>query len=359
MPAHEGEQFDIRTTVEEFKQSVVAMYSLWKPGMEIQVSHIKRRNVPLFVFPGGVKPSRPSRAEDHALSKARASSSNKFSSKIVETCRKNGDKSVEVADAFSKRDQFDAIASGGEGNLAEGSNTFMSTLLPFSASSMCIKTEEGLGTKLSNSPESNGIVDVDIESRKRKHVDDVVDNNSTDLKHMVHHSVISPETVRTEVSGDSATEAFGASLCVKNAEALAINNSSCSSPGLTTLPEELDDYELNGKAKDLGAAVSSHTVEPSAGKDVRMQAGNSSSNNFTNGGVEELEVLAFGLSFLLLLKNLSFADSCGGYCHVIPLFMYLSSVQLGRFNIQTRMFGEKSGGKKIYFQLELDFFLKK
>ncbi|CAA6665454.1 unnamed protein product [Spirodela intermedia] len=56
-PVHEAEQFDIRTTVEEFKSSV--QYTpLWKPGMEIQVSHIKRRNVPLFVFPGGVRPPR-------------------------------------------------------------------------------------------------------------------------------------------------------------------------------------------------------------------------------------------------------------------------------------------------------------
>ena len=52
---HETEQFDIRTTVEDFKGSV--QYTpLWKPGMDIQVSHIKRRSVPLFVFPGGVRP---------------------------------------------------------------------------------------------------------------------------------------------------------------------------------------------------------------------------------------------------------------------------------------------------------------
>ncbi|KAL4181011.1 hypothetical protein AMTRI_Chr12g235210 [Amborella trichopoda] len=58
VPILEGEQFDIRATVEEFKHSV-GMYTLWKPGMDIQVSHIRRRNVPHFVFPGGVRPSRP------------------------------------------------------------------------------------------------------------------------------------------------------------------------------------------------------------------------------------------------------------------------------------------------------------
>lgn len=60
VPVSEGEQFDIRLTVEEFKNSV-NVYTLWKPGMEIRVSHVKRRNIPTFVFPGGVRPSRPSK----------------------------------------------------------------------------------------------------------------------------------------------------------------------------------------------------------------------------------------------------------------------------------------------------------
>ncbi|CAN8312437.1 unnamed protein product [Cochlearia groenlandica] len=56
VPATEGEQFDIRRTVEEFKHTVNG-YMLWIPGMEISVSHIKRRSIPSFVFPGGGKPS--------------------------------------------------------------------------------------------------------------------------------------------------------------------------------------------------------------------------------------------------------------------------------------------------------------
>ncbi|KAL1365921.1 hypothetical protein HN51_013869 [Arachis hypogaea] len=61
VPVNEGEQFDIRHTVEEFKHSV-NMYTLWKPGMAIQVSHVKRRSIPNFVFPGGIRPSRPTKA---------------------------------------------------------------------------------------------------------------------------------------------------------------------------------------------------------------------------------------------------------------------------------------------------------
>ncbi|KAF1898499.1 hypothetical protein Lal_00032079 [Lupinus albus] len=56
----EGHQFDIRGTVEEFKHSV-NMYMFWRPGMDIYVSHVRRRQIPSYVFPDGYKRSRPSR----------------------------------------------------------------------------------------------------------------------------------------------------------------------------------------------------------------------------------------------------------------------------------------------------------
>ncbi|KAI3407864.1 Polynucleotide adenylyltransferase [Psidium guajava] len=61
VPVNEGEQFDIRLTVEDFKRSV-NLYTLWKPGMEIHVCHVLRKNIPKFVFPGGVRPPRPAKA---------------------------------------------------------------------------------------------------------------------------------------------------------------------------------------------------------------------------------------------------------------------------------------------------------
>ncbi|XP_031255749.1 nuclear poly(A) polymerase 4-like [Pistacia vera] len=53
----EGQQFDIRGTVEEFKHSI-NMYMFWKPGMEICVSHVRRKQIPTYVFPEGYKRSR-------------------------------------------------------------------------------------------------------------------------------------------------------------------------------------------------------------------------------------------------------------------------------------------------------------
>ncbi|XP_044496904.1 nuclear poly(A) polymerase 4-like isoform X2 [Mangifera indica] len=53
----EGQQFDIRGTVENFKHSI-NMYMFWKRGMEICVSHVLRKQIPSYVFPEGYKRSR-------------------------------------------------------------------------------------------------------------------------------------------------------------------------------------------------------------------------------------------------------------------------------------------------------------
>jgi poly(A) polymerase len=57
--AWKGEQFDIRYTIEEFKNRVGMYYTSRKqPGMEINVYRIEVNNIPLFVFPNGVRPKR-------------------------------------------------------------------------------------------------------------------------------------------------------------------------------------------------------------------------------------------------------------------------------------------------------------
>ncbi|KAJ8531381.1 hypothetical protein K7X08_026815 [Anisodus acutangulus] len=60
-----GQQFDIRGTVDEFKQDV-SMYAYWRPGMDIYVSHVRRKQIPPFVFPDGYKRPRPSRNTSHS-----------------------------------------------------------------------------------------------------------------------------------------------------------------------------------------------------------------------------------------------------------------------------------------------------
>ncbi|XP_077217674.1 nuclear poly(A) polymerase 4-like isoform X2 [Tasmannia lanceolata] len=65
----EGQQFDIRGTVDEFRHSV-SMYMCWKPGMEIYVSHVRRKQIPSYVFPVGYKRPRPSRFSTQQPEKA-------------------------------------------------------------------------------------------------------------------------------------------------------------------------------------------------------------------------------------------------------------------------------------------------
>lgn len=65
----EGQQFDIRGTVDEFRHSV-NMYMFWKPGMEIFVSHVRRKQIPSYVFPEGYKRPRPSRHTSQHPAKA-------------------------------------------------------------------------------------------------------------------------------------------------------------------------------------------------------------------------------------------------------------------------------------------------
>ncbi|GKV44914.1 hypothetical protein SLEP1_g52048 [Rubroshorea leprosula] len=55
-----GQQFDIRGTVEEFRQEIHG-YVFWKPGMEIFVSHARRKQLPAFVYPDGYKLPQSSR----------------------------------------------------------------------------------------------------------------------------------------------------------------------------------------------------------------------------------------------------------------------------------------------------------
>lgn len=54
------QQFDIRATVTEFKASVM-QYMMWKDGMDLHVSHVRRKQIPSYVFPNGVRPARPPR----------------------------------------------------------------------------------------------------------------------------------------------------------------------------------------------------------------------------------------------------------------------------------------------------------
>ncbi|KAG4388463.1 hypothetical protein AAZX31_09G162600 [Glycine max] len=138
VPVNEGEQFDIRLTVEEFKHSVNA-YTLWKPGMNIHVSHVKRRNIPNYIFPGGVRPTFPSKvtAENKQSSKSRVPGHGQAE-------KPQGGKTVVVgADDVRKRKRSEDIMDNNPRNskspvsLAPPSREVNEDISPISASSSC------------------------------------------------------------------------------------------------------------------------------------------------------------------------------------------------------------------------------
>ncbi|CAH2077133.1 unnamed protein product [Thlaspi arvense] len=79
----ECQQFDIRGTVDEFRQEV-NMYMFWKPGMDVFVSHVRRRQLPPFVFPNGYRRPRPSRHQNQQGGKSGEDGTVSHSSSVVE-----------------------------------------------------------------------------------------------------------------------------------------------------------------------------------------------------------------------------------------------------------------------------------
>ncbi|XP_055829803.1 nuclear poly(A) polymerase 4-like [Solanum dulcamara] len=69
----EGQQFDIRATVDEFRHQV-NMYMYWKPGMEMFVSHVRRKQIPSYVLPDGSKRNQTPRLMSGQLAEKPSSS---------------------------------------------------------------------------------------------------------------------------------------------------------------------------------------------------------------------------------------------------------------------------------------------
>ncbi|KAL9156913.1 hypothetical protein ABFS82_09G111200 [Erythranthe guttata] len=62
----EGQQFDIRKTVDEFRHQIKS-YLYRKPGMEIYVSHVRRKQIPSYAYPEGYKRNRNTKPINEVL----------------------------------------------------------------------------------------------------------------------------------------------------------------------------------------------------------------------------------------------------------------------------------------------------
>lgn len=270
----EAEQFDIRTTVEEFKHAV-GMYTLWKPGMEIYVSHVKRKNIPNFVFPGGVRPTRPIRiaGESGRVLKPKVSTHVEDNSPPQELDggrkrkRENGDMGANLRDAKSRP------SSGMLGELVYETQT--------SNGSASYSTKHSTNTEVSVNAESALIGCI--------HQPQVPSQNVEDLE---ASSRCSPSSAAPPVSSSS-----------KEDEKLAIEKI-MSGPYVEhqAAPAELDeledDPEYKNQANVFGAITRGNSMESSTTKASLVLsltstiAAGSCSSLQSAGTVEELEVLS-------------------------------------------------------------------
>lgn len=283
VPVSEGGHFDIRLTVEEFKNSV-NVYTSRKPGMQIHVSHVKRKSIPNFVFPGGVRPARPSKitwdmkraselkASGHAQPDKSDESKTVLDGSDDGRKRKRADDNVE-----SNLRNVKSVPFSGE-VLEAGS--------PISAvSSSTVKCDNMDMNRL-------------VESQREKSQDNTADSfkNSADIPMQNGENEASSRcSPLTKIV--SVVDAVDASSS-KEAEKMAIDNI-MSGPYVShqALPEELDeldDFEYRNQAKDFSGNMKSGQVETSKGNQTAAPSTSSTgmglpTGSYYNGGLEELE----------------------------------------------------------------------
>ncbi|XP_059644929.1 nuclear poly(A) polymerase 1-like [Cornus florida] len=290
VPVNEGEQFDIRLTVEEFKHSV-AMYTLRKAGMEIYVTHVKRRSIPNFVFPGGVRPSRPVRVsrESRRVSEPKVTGNNESEESP------EGKLVLGGADDQRKRKREEDTAGT---NLRAAQCLAAGTLSQW-------ESNEGSTLSTNSSPSiKDGNTDASwlVEARGEKVANEIKEG----LEGFKNPSEPPPKSggaidevrCRPTIELLSANDNDESPTC-KEAEKLAIEKL-MSGPYNThqAFPEELEelenDVEYRNQVKDFGARTVGGPTESSSNAKVAISLANVNpagprSSSDLNGGSEELE----------------------------------------------------------------------
>ncbi|KAK4844454.1 hypothetical protein QYF36_020359 [Acer negundo] len=278
-PVNGGKPFDMRLTVDEFKH-YVNLYTLWKPGMEIYVTHVKRRSLPDFVFPGGIRPSRPTKG----TCERRQTSELKAPSQAISDATDDGRKRKRVDD-------------GSEACL-RNSKGFAG--LP--SSSGDVQGSPPVSTM--SSPSLNSKVDhIDInglgESSREK-----TENNYTNGLRNSSIAEVSSQNGDMDRLAKCNSPSKGLSpdtSSSKEAEKLAIEKM-MSGPYVAHQASQLeldeleDDLELRNPVKELGGNTQGSSMESSSVNTevvgaviTSLSGGGSSAALFTNAGLEELE----------------------------------------------------------------------
>ncbi|KAI3912804.1 hypothetical protein MKW92_053054 [Papaver armeniacum] len=292
VPVHEGGEFDIRATVAEFKDSV-GMYNLWKPGMEIYVSHIRRRNIPAFVFPGGLRPS-------HSVSNKRVSNSIK--------AEKSSESNVEVdaVEQGSKRRRVDdddsvtniqslpSTGTASNGRIVEDSgDCCVSFTTPGDSNISTTITTTSTGMSVRNVVDALIFPDGAVKTEQVEYVSEVAS--------LIEHSGPTENIFPASRTSSSDTALF----CYKEAEQCAADCISGPSISCEVSSEhnELEDASGSIQDRDFGSnTMEGSLLESSTVKQIAVLATHGASSSspigrFQNGGLEELEPADLTWSF--------------------------------------------------------------
>ncbi|XP_062179753.1 nuclear poly(A) polymerase 1-like [Phragmites australis] len=233
--AQEAEQFDIRGIVNEFKNSICA-YIHWKEGMNIEVSHLKRKEIPLFVFPGGVRPSRSSRTahkNNRTVPRHDVSADGQIGNQLgTVSCSEAQPPPYEG----SYINQLEPGASGGY--QLPGST---------SASASSLPSKEAL----------NGHVNFHTESLEHEHPGHCQESTSSPVKNAVCDVVKQPNSMLPNSSNGWQTNGFASVFKSSQIEAdSAANNLMSLSPAIAAEPDEIDEltsHQVKANQKDVNA----------------------------------------------------------------------------------------------------------
>lgn len=285
--ANDGGHFDIRLTVEEFKQAV-NVYTLWKPGMEIHVCHVKRKNVPNFVFPGGVRPPRPSKLTWDM----RRALELKASVQILPDKSDESKTVLDGSDDGRKRKRPDDSVENNLRNvksIALSSGDVLEASSPISTvSSLSIKCDNMDMNKLVESQREISESNLEDSFKKFDNPANIpFQNGDSEVS-----STCSPHTKTLQAAAAHASSS-------NEAEKRAIENiMSGTYVPHQALAEELDeledDLEHRNQVKDSSGSIrgsqveSSKETEPAAPITSRSGTGHSN-GSYSNGGLEELE----------------------------------------------------------------------
>ncbi|TVU18640.1 hypothetical protein EJB05_00870 [Eragrostis curvula] len=270
--AQEAEPFDIRGIVNEFKTSICA-YQHWKEGMDIDVSHVKRKEIPLFVFPGGVRPRRTTNRISRAVPRHDVSADGQVGNRLS-TVNFSDAQPAPYEGSDTKKPEPDSSGS----YQLPGSTSVLASSLPY---------KEAL----------NGHANFNTEFVQHEHPGHYQGSASAPVGNTVCNVDNQPNSMLPSSSNDWQTNEFGSFYRSSQRETSdsAANVLLNLSPAIPAAPDELDELtSYQGTANQKDANIDQRQFSDGCSEKSQGQTSTLSShgyNNLKRKATEELEPL--------------------------------------------------------------------